>query len=77
MPCVATCKDICSIEETDTEAGAVKYQISFPSSFEFLKSWETVVSLSQAIGVKPLGGLYGTTFSIGTGLVVESLAGGL
>lgn len=51
------------MEETGTEAGAVKYQICFPSKSASLNSFEAIALSSQDEGSNPAGGLYGARSS--------------
>jgi hypothetical protein len=56
---VASFNDISPIEETGSEAGAVKYQICFPSKFDFLNISTTFGVPSNGAFSNPTGGLYG------------------
>ena len=47
------------MDEMDTEAGAVMYQICFPSKLDFLNNFETLEESSIELFSKPRGGLKG------------------
>jgi len=60
------------MEEIGTEAGAVKYQICFPSKSASLKSFEAFALPSQDEGSNPVGGLYGARSSTEAVFVFDS-----
>jgi hypothetical protein len=57
LPAVASSSDICSIDEIDTAAGAVKYQICFPSKFDLLNICDASRLPSNDDFLNPAGGL--------------------
>jgi hypothetical protein len=60
LPFVISAKEVFCMEEMGTEAGAVMYQICFPSKFDFSNNCDASgASSSREASSKPLGGLYG------------------
>lgn len=74
LPFCAAFRDISPIDEIGTEAGAVKYQISFPSRADFLNVWANDVPPTETSS-NPAGGAYGLGASKVTALVVGCFAG--